>query len=423
MNNYAAKLCLIIIIFLTIFAAPSLESVGSRNIRHQSAEPKVSLNENSQARPVPVNKSLNGTVFGYLPSWKYSDSRSSIRYELLSHLAVFDFPADPSGNITYPDMWPWTDVIDSAHAKGVKVIMTVTNTDSTQIHQILTNNDVKKKTFLHIKNIITTFNLDGVNIDFESLKRSDRNSAVNNYMRELTALLHRELPGSEVSFAGPPVNWGGWNFKGLADACDYIFVMGYDYFDAKSRVSGPSASLNGSYYSVESTLLSTVFGYGEVTASNPRKLILGVPYYGYHWITETGEPQAFNLQFVESTTYSTVIQEAGRQKLKRFWDRINNVPWYRYQQDGQWHQVWYEDSKSIGMKYDYAISKNLRGVGIWALGFDGNRPELWREIEKRFHFGYLTTMAALPPDRIDRPFDVKTFVPKAIQPRSGKKGA
>ena len=36
-----------------------------------------------------------------------------------------------------------------------------------------------------------------------------------------------DYPDAEISFAGPAVNWSGWELEGLALACDYIFIMGY----------------------------------------------------------------------------------------------------------------------------------------------------------------------------------------------------
>lgn len=425
MNSNAVKVFFALLIFATLLFLPSLNSLGKKysHLAFKEANQTDSALHAAGRPAVPVNRDMRATVFGYLPSWKYPDAAANIRYRLLTHLAVFDFAADAQGNLTNPDMWPWTDVIDSAHTNGVKVIMTVSNTDSLQIHNILTDRGAKERSFQNIKNTLTAYKLDGVNIDFESLKRGDRSGVINEYMEDLTQFIHKEFPGSEVSFAGPAVNWGGWDFKGLAEACDYIFVMGYDYSDSRSNISGPTASLNGSYYSIESTLLSTVFGYGDVTSSNPRKLILGVPYYGNHWVTETGNPQAFNLRYVETPTFSSLMQEAEKYRYKKLWDKYNNVPWIRYQKNGEWHQVWFEDQKSIGMKYDYALSKNLRGVGIWALGYDGNRKELWAEIEKRFLYSNLTRLAALPLNLQDKPPDYKTMLPKELRALQNKKGA
>ena len=424
MNSNAVKVIIVTLFFAILLFIPSHNSLGRKYSHFVMKEAKGSDASLSQVikSTVPVNRNMRAAVFGYLPSWEYPDAAANIIYRMLTHLAVFDFAADKDGNITNPDLWPWKDVIDSAHTNGVKVIMTVLNSDSTQIHNILSSRNAKERSFQNIRNTLRQFSLDGVNVDFENPKRSDRNGSVIGYMKDLTNYIHGEFPGSEVSFAGPAVNWGGWNFKGLAAACDYIFVMGYDYTDSRSSISGPTASLNGSYYSIESTLLSPVFGYGDVTSVNPQKLILGVPYYGNHWVTETGSPQAFNKRYVETPTFSTLMQDAERYRYKKLWDKYNNVPWFRFQKNGEWHQVWFEDQRSIGMKYDYALSKNLKGVGIWALGYDGSRQELWKEIEKRFLYSSFTSLAAMPLSLRDKPFDYKSFLPGAMQMTLVKRG-
>ena len=62
-----------------------------------------------------VAKALSSAVFGYLPDWEYKTARSNLHYDLLTHIAVFDFACDSLGNISNPMYWPWKDVIDSSH--------------------------------------------------------------------------------------------------------------------------------------------------------------------------------------------------------------------------------------------------------------------------------------------------------------------
>jgi hypothetical protein len=42
-----------------------------------------------------------------------------------------------------------------------------------------------------------------------------------------------------------------------------------------------------------------------------------------------------------------------------------------------WRQLWYDDVDSVRAKVGFALGKGLRGVGIWALGYQGMQPELW----------------------------------------------
>ena len=135
-------------------------------------------------------KALSKIVFGFLPDWEYNDgAHNNLHYDLLSHLAVFNFLASSSGNLTNPSGWPWTDVINASHTNGVKVILTVTNFGGSDAaadvaHTLMTNTTSKNNLFDKIKNTITTYQLDGVNIDFEGPQTADRGTPMNNFMKE-----------------------------------------------------------------------------------------------------------------------------------------------------------------------------------------------------------------------------------------------
>jgi hypothetical protein len=71
-------------------------------------------------------------------------------------------------------------------------------------------------------------------------------------------------------------------------------------------------------------------------------------------------------------SYSQVTSRAHQS----YWDSNGNVPWIAYQQDGKWHEVYYDDPTSVALKARLASDDHILGVGIWALGMDGNDPAL-----------------------------------------------
>jgi len=352
---------------------------------HYHLEKAPSFFDPSGADILPLGLSkkadLSHTVFGYLPDWEYSDARYNLRYDLLTHIATFDFYVNASGNISNPSYWPWTDVINAAHAQGVKVILTAVNFDNDVIHTLLTNSTAKNNFFKHARAKMLTYKLDGINIDFEGLNSADRGSLLNGFMADLTNYLHTEIPGCEVSFAGPAVNWGGWDLAGLAESCDYIFIMGYAFYGSWSSTSGPGAPLTGGSYNISNTVNTQ---YAAVTTDNPQKLILGVPYYGTRWKTADANAYANTLEYLGHPRFADAQVEV--QQYGREWDTKSQTPWYNYQSGSEWRQVWYDDAASLGLKYDLAESKNFRGVGMWALGYDRTRTELWDELEQRYYF-------------------------------------
>lgn len=349
---------------------------------------------------MPLNKNaikdLSAKVFGYFPDWEYlGGSHNYFRYDLLTHIACFDFPVSSTGNISNPAQWPWTDVINTAHSKGVKIIMVVTNFDKDDIRKIITDETTKQKFITNALIKYQAYSFDGINVDFESLYSADEGSRINNFMAELSDSVHAHFPEAEVSFAAPAVNWGSdWDFNGLANACDYLFIMGYDFFGSWSTYSGPTAPLTGGSYNITNTIVSQ---YSSVVASLPEKLILGVPYFGSYYITEGSAAGSKVIDYVKSPRFRDAQAQAN--VYGRLWDSRYQVPWYRWY-ESEWNQVWYDDYVSLGLKYDLAQQKNLAGIGMWALGYDGERQELWNLIDYKFGSGQLPPPATPESFRI-----------------------
>lgn len=315
------------------------------------------------------------TIFGYLPYWS---SSANLRYNMLTHLACFAVEVNANGTLGSDHGWPWTSVINTAHANGVKVILVATLFDDSDIYTLITNASYKNTFFTQIKAKMLEGSADGLNIDFEGSGTSWK-PYINGFMADLTAYLHAELPGSEVTFAGPAVNWSGWDLQGLAASCDGIFIMGYAFWGSWSSTSGPNAPLVGGSYNITDTVLDQ---YSEVTQNNPEKLILGVPYYGHHWTTSSSSARSSVINFLGSTRFYN--DEPDSQTYGLLWESLSQTPWFRWHDGTNWHQVWFDNADSLGLKYDLAIANNLQGVGMWALDYDGARPELWDLIAEKF---------------------------------------
>jgi hypothetical protein len=105
---------------------------------------------------------------------------------------------------------------------------------------------------------------------------------------------------------------------------------------------------------------------------------LGVPYYGYDWEVNSGNVPAGTTSSGSAKTYAKAAKEVG--SYGRKWDSDSHTPYYRYSN----HQVWYDGGQSLGYKYDLVNNKNLKGVGVWALGYDWGRNELWNRLIDKF---------------------------------------
>ena len=360
-------------------------------------ENTVSQNRGSYDAIIPLqnreSNTLSKKVFGFLPYWEQSSgAHNNIQYDLLSHLACFDFLVQLDASVDTPAGWPWTTEINAAHAEGVKVLMTVVNFGGADgadavVWELLTNTAKRDAFFVNVKNIIQAANLDGINIDFEGMTSAHRGAELNTFMSELTSYIHAELgAGYEVSIDGPSVNWGGWVIDGLVNSVDYLIVMAYDYSGSFSTETGAVSPLthHTSWKRFVTRTIETGT-YAVPTANNPEKLILAVPYYGQHWKTSTSGAEATITSYEGSTRFKNTVTEVNDAGNESFWNADFESPWYRWNDGSDWHQVWADDVLSISKKYDLAISNNLGGVGIWALNYDSTRPELWNLIDTKFN--------------------------------------
>ena len=334
-------------------------------------------------------------IFGYLPYWERDTAGANLRWDLLTHLACFSVGVNSNGTLGTMNGWPssWTSLVNTAHANGVKVILVATNFTPTSIYTLITSTKYKNAFFINITNQMIAGNADGLNIDFEGSNSPTWRSEINGFMAELTAYLHAQNPNWEVSFAGPAVNWSSsWDLPGLAASCDYIFIMGYAFYGSWSGTSGPCAPLDpapGGSICIRNTVETQ---YDLVTHNTPDKLILGLPYYGGQWKTETSEAYSTVVSWVGSTRF----RDDAATSLSRglLWDSYSQTPWYTWHDGTDWRQVWFDNDVSLGLKYELAQDHDYRGVGMWALNYDGSRGELWDELGRRFGPDW----AASPPD-------------------------
>ena len=375
------RLIVICFILFPLLVTPQEQGVHALHKTLYQTDYQVQPGEdNTPVIPLVYDKSkvIGKSVFGYLPDWEVQGSAASLRYDLLTHIAMFDFAMDSLGNLKNPSYWPWTSVINTAHTNGVKVILCVTNFEGSEITYFLDRPTARQNFFQKLASLISQYAFDGVNIDFESLRVSDRGERINTFMAELSSYLKNLYPTSEISFAGPAVNWGGWNLLGLANSCDYVFIMGYDFYGSWSTTTGANAPLTGGSYNITNTVQTQ---YAQAVATVPHKLILGVPYFGVEWTAETSNAYAPVVAYIGHPRYK--IAEPNAQLYGVQWDTKSKTSWYRYQTGSTWRQIWYDNDSSLALKYDLALSKNLKGVGMWALGYDNGRDELWNLIERK----------------------------------------
>ncbi len=317
-------------------------------------------------------------VFGYRPYWAPADDYLSYDYNVLNVVAHFGAEVDSAtGGLTTLRGWPSVAAIPYARARGVATVLVAISFGYDANDKLLGTPARSAALVDALVQAVKSGGGSGVNVDFEGVRGTQRANLVA-FMRALAARMRAEIPGAEISMALPAVDWSNaFDLSALAAICDYVIMMGYDFHYAGSPTSGPIAPLAGESYNVTRSV-ETYLAAGVPS----EKLLLGVPWYGYDWpVVDT--VRVASTQGSGTAVFYKNAEPLAAQYGKRF-DNATSSPWYVYSSFNGWHQVWYEDSLSLALKYRLVREKNLGGIGIWALSYEGGRREIWSGIAQAF---------------------------------------
>jgi spore germination protein YaaH len=333
-------------------------------------------------------------VYGWHPYWVSSSAYLSYDYNALTHIAYFGYETDSAtGGYTTIRGWDTTPVIAYAHQRGVKVTLTVINFGLDQNDKLLGDTVRQQRMINSLISLLKSRSGDGVNFDLESVRNTQRANLVA-FMRRAATQIKSQIPGAEISMATPAVDWSGsWDFYQLAQICDQLIVMGYDYYWSGSSTAGPVAPLEGESYNITRTV-DTYLANGV-----PReKLLLGVPWYGLDWPVQGAARKSAATGTASSRTYVVAAQMAA--SYGKTFDQTTKVPWLAYQSGSVWRQAWYDDSLSLAMKYALVNSRAIGGIGIWALSYEGGKSEIWNGIRSAFATTSVDLTTTTIPDRL-----------------------
>ena len=339
--------------------------------KHFVRKDKVPAFEGTPIALSPKKAAPNKEIFGYLPYWVFSNY-PNLNYNLLTTIAYFGAEVNAQGNLTNLHDWPAPGLINKAHSEGVRVVLTAMSFNSSSIASVLSDSNLRTSLINNLLTQVQIANADGIQIDFEGVPSGQR-ANLTTFMTELTDVFHSAIPGSFVTIFTPAVDWRDvFDYFSLAQITDGLVISGYDYHWSAAPTAGPVSPLTGTRWGFFNVTW-TVSDYLSKTFSNTSKLILGLPFYGYDWPTESDALEAATTDVGESIFFSEAYPNALQ--YGRLWDEESQSPWYKYN-DGQWHQGWYDDSLSLAKKFGFVIDQDLKGIGIWALSYDGGRQEL-----------------------------------------------
>jgi spore germination protein YaaH len=366
----------------------------------------ASAASDGQLRPLAASvdytaKGLSREVLGFLGYSRLDYGLQYLDYDAISTIAFFSLPADRNGHLTKrtstgataPQWRAWTSskmttIIGRAHANLTKVVPSIqrfawTSAGAQDTIALLSRATARQTLANEIAGAVVARGVDGVNLDFEPIPSSQRANYVT-FVRQVRQALNARRPGYQLTFAATGYI-ANYDIRSLTapGAADAVYIMGYQYRGSWSTRAGSTAPLTGTNYDVTDTVNA------YLARTSASKIILGVPYYGYGWSTSSSLIHSTTAgAYRASVLYPQALALAARYGTR--YDTVEQSAWtvFRYRPCSscslQWRQVYFDNVRSLGAKYDMVKRKGLRGAGIWALGFEGSHTELYTLLKQKF---------------------------------------
>lgn len=361
--------------------------VNSSNFYWDSIQKVYYVRDRKYRKIKPENE-----VFGWHPYWMGS-AWKIYPFELLSTISYFSYKLDPkTGSYTNPEQiqeWRKTAMIDSAKLKKTKVLLTVSSHGYKNNNSFLGDQSKWSTMIDSLTNLLKYRDADGVDINFEGLPYLKRGS-FNRFIQSLRKRLNQNITNKTpiISMTLPAVDSREiFDVLHLNKFVDLFVIMGYDY-NTGPQLQGAVAPLLP--FETENISLNNTLKYYLDIGIDPKKTILALPYYGSMWEGTLSEDGSTSSMFERKVTYREIRSLFNedfitRNKLSPVLEKKSMTNYFNINYpDNTSKEVWFDDDYTLGKKYDFALTNKLKGVGIWALGYDNGYNELWDVIENKF---------------------------------------
>ena len=261
--------------------------------------------------------------------------------------------------------------INWAHSNGYKVWAMVSN-DSMKDDASVILSDYKLRNSLinNILNVAETYNLDGINIDFENLNLEDKDN-FSRFIIELSPRLRDlgKVLSVDVTAPDGSENWSlCYDRNIIGKVADYIVFMAYDQHGVSSKEAGTVAGYNWDEANIKKFI--------EREEIDSTKIVLGIPFYTRIWSEENGTLKS-------STIDMNNIEKTIPSDAAKVWDDDLKQYYVEYTKDQKKYKIWVEDEKSIENKLDLVEKYNLAGAAYWEK--DRETEAVWNIISQKLN--------------------------------------
>ena len=299
----------------------------------------------------------------------------------ISSLPLFMYRFDQNNPTSIVKFGEFTDneiemLVSIAHRNNTMILPVVHNllyetggqdTSKAVVSRMLATQSSRRTAIDNIIALIDRFGFDGVNIDIEDVYMED-SSRLSQFYTELGRAmkargyyLSASVPSRIRDY--PPFNpfSDPFDYSAIGAAVDQFIVMLYNEHGWPGSGPGPVVS---------SGWMTKVLGY-TLTKMPASKVVAAISVFGFDFNLTTGRNTY--------VTYKMAADLAKRYNKDIIFDQDTLTPMFAYTDDqGNQHEVWFENSESIIAKLRLAWRQGISGVALWRLGMED--PGVWTRI-------------------------------------------
>lgn len=281
--------------------------------------------------------------------------------DLLTYLSPFAYLIQEDGSLV-----PINDdaAIGEAIAHGIVPMMSIVNftvnvAGENVANKVLNNPNVINTLQNNILNVMKDKGYGGLNIDFEYVLPEDR-EAYNRFLESTVERFHNE--GYFVSTALAPkisaeqrgLLYEAHDYPAHGRIADFVVLMTYEWGwrGGQPRAISPINEIE------------KVLDYA-VSVIPRDKILMGFQIYARDWPLPFAPGQE-----AETISIEEAMDRAYAHNVQIQYDYVAQSPFFRYtDNEGNAHEVWFEDARSAQAKFDTVKEYNLRGISYWGLGY------------------------------------------------------
>ncbi len=320
---------------------------------------------------------------GYYPGYRQGAMNpTNVDFGALTHIIQFNLAPNSNATVSLANSLTTayiTNLVAKTHAAGKKILISVAGSGAGGFRGATTNQN-RGLFVTNLVNFMSTYNYDGIDIDWEPLLSSEANQYTN-FIKQLRTNLNSFNPPRLLTVAtAQQETW----FGRIHTQFDQINLMTYSMSGAyPGWITWHNAPIYDGGHKFPSTggLVPSAEGMVNdfIAAGVPAsKLGIGVAFYGCMWAGGTGGTnggvtaplQSYATDPTNSEVNFSTIMSTYYTSNRYHWDDTAQTCYLSIDNPGSTNDMFisYDDERTCQSKVSYARNRGLGGIMIWELG-------------------------------------------------------